>query len=238
MTDKDNRPYVICHMVSSIDGRIDGEYFRLPETRTALAANRGIVAALNCSAVLNGAVTSAEIYADGFVGDLPKSENTFSRQDRIIESGAERFVVCIDPEGSLNFRGPTVERRGEVSHVIEVLCENVSDDYLAFLNERCVSYLFAGCDALDIPLLMIKLKKLGIDRLLTTGGGVMNWSLLQAGFLDELSLVIVPAASGETGAASVFDRSAFIEGTAAAFELTDVQKLDGGAVLLKYRTKY
>ena len=28
---KTERPYVICHMISSLDGKIDGDYFDMPE---------------------------------------------------------------------------------------------------------------------------------------------------------------------------------------------------------------
>lgn len=30
-----NRPYVICHMLATIDGKTEGEFFSLPECRSA-----------------------------------------------------------------------------------------------------------------------------------------------------------------------------------------------------------
>ena len=33
-----SRPFVVCHMLCSLDGRIDGSWFRLPETAPALRA--------------------------------------------------------------------------------------------------------------------------------------------------------------------------------------------------------
>ena len=32
-----NRPYVICHMLASLDGKTEGEFFSLPECRDAAA---------------------------------------------------------------------------------------------------------------------------------------------------------------------------------------------------------
>ena len=32
-----DRPFVVCHMLSSLDGKIDGEFFSVPECRPALA---------------------------------------------------------------------------------------------------------------------------------------------------------------------------------------------------------
>ena len=62
------RPYVVCHMVSSLDGRIDGEYFRRKEMVPILEASNNIRERLDCDAVLYGAVTMAESYAEGYVG--------------------------------------------------------------------------------------------------------------------------------------------------------------------------
>ena len=144
-------------------------------------------------------------------------------------------VVCVDTEGSRAWRGPTITRRGEVSRVIEVLCESVSDDYLAYLQKKGVAYLFAGQSRLDLPLLLEKLERLGICRLMLTGGGAMNWSFLQAGCIDELSMVLAPAVSAEPEAA-LFDRSRFLPGgEAKGFQLIEAKVLEDGAVWLRYQ---
>lgn len=59
------RPYTICHMLSAIDGKIAGEFFRMPELSPTSAAYGEIRAKLNCTATLCGAVTAAEIYGCG-----------------------------------------------------------------------------------------------------------------------------------------------------------------------------
>ena len=61
-----NRPKVICHILSSLDGRIDGDFFTLPETM-ALGRKYGqIRKEYNPDAILNGAITCADIFADGY----------------------------------------------------------------------------------------------------------------------------------------------------------------------------
>ena len=51
-----------------------------------------------------------------------------------------------------------------------------------------------------------KLNKLfRIKRMTVQGGGLTNGSFLNAGLIDELSLIIVPVADGEIGTQSVFD---------------------------------
>lgn len=74
-----------------------------------------------------------------------------------------------------------------------------------------------------------------INTLLLTGGGVINWSLLQAGMIDELSLVICPLADGRIDTASVFDRFGFVtDNFPVSFTLADVKRLDGSGVWLRY----
>lgn len=59
---------------------------------------------------------------------------------------------------------------------------------------------------MDCELLMEKLYTLaGIERLMNAGGGIVDYIFLQAGFIDELSLVVVPL----TDTASVFARATF-----------------------------
>lgn len=66
----------------------------------------------------------------------------------------------------------------------------------------------------------------------------MNWSFAQAGLIDELSLVIAPVADGGTTAVSIFEQSDFLHSDApVAFELSEVKKLDGNALWLRYKAK-
>ena len=78
--------------------------------------------------------------------------------------------------------------------MIEVLTEQALPEYLAYLKKLGISYVFAGVDRLDCTLLLKKLYSLfGIEKLMVAGGGVMNWSFLAQGCIDELSLVTAPS---------------------------------------------
>ncbi len=63
----------------------------------------------------------------------------------------------------------------------------------------------------------------------------MDWTLLQAGCLDELSLIVSPCAGGETDAAAIFDRSAFIDGSPVGFRLEKAEVLENDVLWLVYR---
>lgn len=60
------RPFVVCHMVSALDGRIDGAYFKTQEIKPVLEASNQTRGQLNCDALLYGATTMAETYAAGY----------------------------------------------------------------------------------------------------------------------------------------------------------------------------
>lgn len=234
------RPYTICHMVSSVDGKIDGSWFGAPEVGIPLKESGMIRNAYQCSTTLYGATTMAETYAEGFVKNLPHADITFSREDYIAHSEVDSYFVAIDPQGSIAYADKYIEKRGRPKvHVIEVLSESVSDDYLAYLQNLDISYIFAGKDSLDPVLCMEKLHCLfGIKKLIICGGGIVDYTFLLAGLIDELSLVIVPLTDGATDVATVFDRSPFVPITQAIpFKLLEVKMLPGDGVWLRYQPK-
>lgn len=47
-----NRPYVICHMLTSLDGKIDGAYMSAPECAPALTAYGNLRGVFRCQATL------------------------------------------------------------------------------------------------------------------------------------------------------------------------------------------
>ena len=230
-----DRPKIICHILQSVDGNIDGDFFTLPELSPAYRAFSRIREEYACDAVISGATTAAEIYRGRFVDNLPTSSERWPRTDWKARQ-ADRYAVVIDGTGSVRWESGSVNRRGEKLHVIVVLQENASDVYISHLRKAGVSYIFAGKDSLDLPLAARKLKELfGIQSMLLSGGGVVDWSFLQAGLIDEISLVIPPVIDGGVRLPSAFDDSPLAAGHApVALKLADVQRLEGDALWLRY----
>lgn len=244
MKQNKNRPYVVCHILSALDGNISGSYFMMPELQPVQEAFARIRADYQCDAYLAGAVTAASIYADGFLDEEEIEEleaaRIYPRETYVADPQAQHYAVIIDTEGSLRWNKGHIKRAGMPElHMIEILTENVSDGYLAMLRRAGISYLFAGKERLDIGRLLETLKKeFGVNSLMITGGGVVDWSFLQAGAIDELSLVLSPLAGGETDKATVFDRSDYLaENVPAAFSLLDVRKVEGDGIWLRYVPK-
>ena len=86
---------------------------------------------------------------------------------------------------------------------------------------------------------MEKLKKLfGIETLMLGGGGVLNWSFIQAGMCDEVSVVIAPSADGSSGTPALFaTRGGLAADKAVGFELQSAEVKKGGSVWLRYLVK-
>lgn len=197
-----NRPYVICHMLTSLDGKIDGPFMSAPETRPVAAEYGRLRPTFQCQATMYGTTTMEEVYAEGRAPALEPCVVRCPREDHIAESDVDNYIVSVDPEGVLGWASKYIEKKGRPrAHVIEVLTGRVSNEYLNYLRGFNISYIFAGEKELDCTLALRKLKeRFHIDRLLLAGGAVMNASLLQNGLIDELSVLMAPVVDGGDGA--------------------------------------
>ena len=237
---KMERPYIVCHMLSSLDGKIDGSFMSAPEAAAACRKYGSLRGFYACQATLYGTVTMEGSYAEGLAGELPQSETVYPKEDYIAASDVENYIVAVDPRGILGYSSKYIEKKNRPrAHVIEVLTEQVSPDYLAYLRKYDISYVFAGEEWLDCSLLLHKLKSLfGIDRLMIAGGGLMNWSFLQEDLIDELSLVVAPVTDGCRESASVFEKADFLPARPpAAFSLEEIQRIEDGGIWLRYLLK-
>lgn len=234
------KPYVICHMLTSLDGKIDGEFFSAPECLPASQQFSKVRTFYNCSATLYGTTTMEGSYADGRITAFPESNTSYPREDYIAESDVQNYIVSLDPQGVLAFSGKYLEKKNRPkAHIIEVLTEQTSNEYIAYLRSLDISYIFAGNDQLDCPLLLEKLNGLfGISKLMILGGGLTNWSFIQENLIDELSLIIAPVADGSRETASIFEKADFLPHRApAAFTLKSVEQIDGDTLWLRYLQK-
>ncbi len=229
------RPYIICQMMSAVNGKCSGAFYKLREVEAARRANAAAREFFNCSTILYGAKTMAESY--GTVSDLPHVERVFDRQDYLAPSDVTNYMVSIDPEGTVALPDKYIVRNGRPkAHVIQVLTEAVSDDYLTYLRQLEVSYLFAGERSLDLPLAMEKLRrKWNIQKLIIAGGGIVNQSFLAEGLIDEISLVLAPACSCDAGTVATFEPSPFARSDEpVGLRLLACETREGGAVWLRY----
>jgi riboflavin biosynthesis pyrimidine reductase len=226
------KPYVICHMNASVDGRILGTRWRPAENRMAGLFER-LHDRLGGGSWLIGRVTGseyakAEAYPDD-PGETYPREAWFTRRD------AAAYGIALDAHGKIAWG------RSEIGGdpIVVILTKRVSDAHLAGLRKDGVSYIFAGEQELNLALALELLnRELRLERLLLEGGGGSNGAFLRAGLIDEISLAICPAVDGAKGAPSIFDSGDDDNPGAApvsAMALISSEVLEGGAVWLRYR---
>jgi riboflavin biosynthesis pyrimidine reductase len=226
---KPGRPYVICHMLPSIDGRIVIRDWKLAN---ATREYERTAKTFDADAWIIGRI-SMEPYAGKARVPKRKHRERIAREDFIAAHDASSYAIAIDPSGKLTWRAGDID--GE--HVITILTEAVSDDYLAFLQSKGVSYVFGGKSRIDLPSVLQKLRaRFGIKRLLLEGGGKINGSFLAADLIDELSILVGPVADGSSGTPTLFDVE---EGGAPArsLKLLSMEKRAGGIVWLRYKVR-
>lgn len=230
-----NRPYIICHILSALDGKITGEFMGVESARSVSEEYARIRAEYQADAWLYGTATTKE-----FTG-WRKPELDFGAEvpdgDFVAEAQATLYYVSVDTQGEIGWESGTFRKAGRPdAHVIEVLTEQTPAAYRAYLRKHGVSYILAGSEMLDSKLAVEKLYQLfGIDTLLICGGGTINWTFLQQGAVDELSLLLAPAADGNPDSVTVFEKSPLLPpGSPATFRLKNIERLKDDGVRLVY----
>lgn len=226
------RPYTICHIFSALDGAITGDFMKMSETIKAREQYGELRNTFESNAILYGTTTMLD-FCDGYLKNLPKTDLK-DRTDYIASTSEDKYVIAIDAQGMLAYSANYLERHGSKQHIIVILTNLVTNAYLQYLRDLNISYIIAGENTIDCELAMNKLYELfGIKRLIIAGGGYTDWAFADAGMIDELSLVLAPAADGDDKV-TVFERSDSSIHPAIAFTLKEVKSLEGNAVWLRY----
>jgi len=225
------QPYVICHMLASVDGRIVTSDWPLsPEGRTEYERT---AATYRADAWLCGRITMAA-FATGTAPDVLPMSSVLTKSDFVAPGHGPPYAIAVDPQGKLYWHTNAIDG----DHVIVVLTEQVAPEYLAFLQAQGVSYLFAGAHTIDLATALAKLAALfQIKTLLLEGGGKINGAMLRARLIDELSLLIAPVADGKTGTPTLFDTASDVASLHAAVRLTlhAVEQRADGILWVRYR---
>lgn len=233
------RPYTICHILSSLNGKISGPFMGTEAAAPVIGEYARIRTELGGNAWLYGAATTKE-FTGNRKPELPDETSPVPDGDYAADDQAQLYYVSVDTAGEIGWESGTFAMPGRPkAHVIEILTENTPLAYRAYLRARKVSYILAGKDVLDCRLAEEKLYRLfGIRRLLICGGGIVNGSFLKAQVVDELSLLLAPVCDTEPGP-SVFERMEGMEsGLPAEFDLGDMRQVKGGGVWLTYLFKH
>lgn len=220
------RPYIACHMMTSLDGRIDcamtaqlpgvDDYYRTLE-------------ALNVPTTVSGRVTAQlEMALPGEFqasDPMPLGKEAFSKK-----ADAPGYEIVVDTHGKLLWPDA-----GETGKPLLILTsEQALQEYLTYLDGRNISWIAAGKNRINLARAVeILATEFGVERMAVVGGSAINTSFLDAGLLDEVSILIGAGIDGRGGMPVVFDGLPMAH-LVTRLRLTDVQKFDSGAVWLRY----
>lgn len=237
MTD---RPYIFCHMQVSLDGKIMGRYMDTEAGEGAGEAFYRIAFGKDRfykhQGWLSGRVTTDDNFTHYAKPDLIPNSPKVPEGDYIARK-TDMYYVSIDPSGKLGWKSHILRYGDTVADVLEVLTERASNDYKAFLRRLGISYIVAGKENYDYDVMLKKLKEeFSINTLMLGGGAVLNWSFLQKGYCDEVSLIVTPAADGSVKTQTLFmEKDGLSDDTPVTFRLLDVMRTEGDSVWLRYK---
>lgn len=233
------RPRVICHMMSSIDGRIVVDHWpdlgdsrhAYEQTADTFEADGWMCGRITMEPFASGLRDAAEVAreAQSRPADAPP------REDFVAPGPHESYAVAVDPSGRLVWESGDLDG----DHLVTVLTDRVSDAYLAGLREAGVSYVLAtGSDGeVDMAAALRRLADaFGIRTLLLEGGGRINGGMLRDGLIDEVSLLVAPVTDATIGTPALFDVDD--AGSAARrLALESVERRPGDFLWLRYRVE-
>jgi riboflavin biosynthesis pyrimidine reductase len=230
------RPKIICHMVTSIDGRLHPSRFTAPALGVDSAVLRRhydrVADSFKAEGWMVGRTTMQEI-AKGAARSVAATAS-FPRETYVADRRGRNLAVAIDPHGKVHYG----KDNALGDHVVAVLGENVPDTYLAELREDGASYLFAGPDGRDMAKAMQTLHgTFDVKTLLLEGGAATNGLFLNQRLIDEISVLIHPAIDGVAGVQTIFEYAGAANekpGDGQSLRHFATETLEGGMVWLRY----
>jgi riboflavin biosynthesis pyrimidine reductase len=230
------RPYIICHMGTSIDGRLHPSRFTSAAEGVSRTVLRGhyerIHETFEADGWIVGRKTMSEMAkgTERHIADAPK----VPREAHLGDRNGRKLAIGIDPSGRVHFGKDNVGG----DHAVAVLGEQVSDAHLAELREDGASYIFAGPKGDDLAGAMERIASIfGVKKLLLEGGSSINGAFLKLKLIDEFSTLIFPAVDGVAGTQSIVDYhgpEGDRPGAGQALRLTHCETLEGGMVWLRH----
>lgn len=226
------KPYIICHMISSLDGGLHpSRWTTSPDGK--LGDWSGLYQSchekLEGDAWMVGRITMAEMSKGN--PHPPSEYGKVERPCHFANRDAVNYAVAVDASGKLHFS------RNEIDgdHIVVLLGGDVPDSHLAELANDGVSYIVSAQPQPDLSAMLDTLgRELGVKRLLLEGGAGINGSFLAEGLVDEISLLIAPALDGRAASQSFVEFGE--EGLADKVQLSlkSCETLEHGVIYLRY----
>jgi len=226
------RPVVICHMMTSIDGKVTGDFLYSEKGTEVSETYYEINRQLKGDAFACGRVTMESSFTGSYSPDLSPFSGTDTAYEDYVAMKHNYYAVSFDTCGRAGWKDSRIHDADpgyNDCHIIEVLTEKTPKEMLAYYRSTGVSYIFAGAESIDVSLALNKLYSIfGIKKLLLEGGSIINGAFLREGLVDELSLVVAPIIADKN------DKPLFVDSTVREFSLISAEAMADGSVWMRY----
>ena len=223
-----SKPYIICHMMTAVDGRID---CAMTEQLPGVEEYYSTLDALKTPTHVSGRVTAELEMA--LPGKFESAVSTPLGMEAFYKAAdADGYEVVVDTRGTLLWN----DCANEKCPMLVISSENVSREYLEYLKKQHVSWISCGKEKIDLKRSCeILSDEFGVKRMAVVGGGHINAGFLTEGLLDEISILIGSGIDGRGGMSAVFDGLP-MEKSVTPLKLDDVRTFESGAVWIRYKT--
>lgn len=225
------KPFIISHMMTSIDGRID---CAMTEKIEAPSVYYDALDSLGCPSQLMGRVTMQLHYAENH--PFSAQDSTPVRHEAYyVAEKANGYTVALDTHGALTYSGNAADGKP----LLIVVAESCPKAYLDYLEGKGISWIATGKGSINLRKAMeMAAEHFGIERLALVGGGHINGAFLDAGLLDEISVMIGPGIDGRKGMSAVFDGIENTETNPTLLDLKSVKQVGNGTIWLRYTIRH
>ena len=222
-----NKPYIICHMMTAVDGRID---CAMTEQLPGVQEYYSTLDSLDAPTRVSGRVTAEfEMALPGKF--LSETETPLSKEAFHKAATADGYEVVADTHGTLLWDDQANTKRP----ILILTSERVNREYLDYLTGKHISWIACGKEHIDLKRACeILADEFSIERMAVVGGGHINAVFLAAGLLDEISILIGAGVDGRGGMSAVFDGLP-MDRPVTPLKLEQVQSFESGAVWIRYK---
>ena len=225
-----NRPFIICYMMTSVDGRIDCE---MTSSLKGVEDYYRILDELDIPSTLSGR-TTAELELAKKGKFTSKNNDKYNKNDFSKKVNSTSYDIIVDTNGKLLWDD---DKEYEKPHII-ITSQKVTKDYLSYLDSKNISWIVSGLEQIDLASACeVLYKEFNIKRLGIVGGSKINTSFLKEKLLDEIILLIGAGIDARKNYPTVFDG---LDDNSKLISLTlkEVKALPSQGVLITYKTNY
>ncbi|MDI6895854.1 2,5-diamino-6-(ribosylamino)-4(3H)-pyrimidinone 5'-phosphate reductase [Methanocella conradii] len=218
------RPYTFINSAMSADGKISTKKRKQVKISGRMDFERVDELRATSDAVMVGIGT---VLAD----DPSLTVKSEERRKRRVAQGKDENPVriVVDSKARIPLNADIFNKG--VGKRIVVVSKAAPEDKVKALMEKA-EVLVAGDGEVDLAEMCRELKRRGIERLMVEGGATLNWAMVRAGLVDEISVFIGNLIIGGKEAPTFMDGEGISDrDEAIKLELMKFERMDEGIVL-------